>query len=112
MASVVYVHVKKVDGKLSVAGVRKCIQDDHLWLFDEEDRNVDKHPIISAELKKQSVTNYQNIKIAGTHLPLYYDSKTDTFTFNGKTLMEDKEKSFTIGDDGKLLNLGFKILNN
>ena len=87
MASAIYVHVKKEDGKLHVAGFRKSIQDDHLWLFDEEDRNVNKHPFISAELKKQSVTNYRNIKVCGIHMSLYYDAKKDTFIFNGKTLV-------------------------
>ena len=98
-------------GVLRVIGVRKNINDDHLWLFDEEDQNVVKHSFVHSEVKKQLVTNYRNVKVSGPHLSVYFDSTKNEFAFNGKLLTEDKEKSFKIGEDGGSLNLSIKITN-
>ena len=104
MALAVYVHVKKENGQLRVIGVQKNTKEDHLWLFDEHDRDISKHSFVAGELKNQSVTNYRNVKVCGASLSMYFDEIKNSFVFNGKTLTEDKEKSFNVGDDGKLLN--------
>ena len=81
MASAVYVYMKKEDGQLRVIGVRKNTKNDHLWLFDEQDRDISKHLFVAGELKNQSVTNYRNLKVCGGNLFMYFDkSKTALFS--------------------------------
>lgn len=101
MISTVYIHVKKEDGVLKVKGVKHHFRDDGGYLFRDADQDLSKHPLVSAELKGKEVTNYRNIKITGTSLATYYDSKTEKFIFNGTELTKDEQNSLTFTEEGK-----------
>ena len=95
----VYLHVVKENNVLLVQGLRREPKDKQTFLFDEEDQELSKHPVVESLLRGQTVSNYRNVKICST-LSTYYDAKQDQFIFNGKVLKEDTERSLCFDDEG------------
>lgn len=99
-----YIHVEKVDGTLRVQGLRKDRKDKQTFLFEIEDQDLTKHPVVEKEIKSQVIEKYRNVKISGTALSQYFDLLTEKFVFKGKALKEDLEKSIHFDEEGKHYN--------
>lgn len=112
MITAVYIHVKRESGVLKVKGLKHHFRDDTAFLFRDEDQDIAKHPFVSTELKGKEVSNYRNVKVSGTSLSSYYDSKNEKFIFNGVELTKDEQDSLTFNEEGRnfLMNICTQIL--